>query len=331
MVRNAREHLPPNRPPSGIHLWEKRLKDQGPIRLSIGFFALIVIGAAISIAMIHWPWALLTQFAPHQPDLDLATLWQVYAALVTVALPVFLVVVQFSNDLKGEISALPVTEVLVSEVGVRPILVLAGFGIIHCGVDAFWLHSQAVLVVDFYFVFIPTILVLGYSIFRLYFYIGARDVLAARAVALLQWKVRSLVDEATATAGGNDQLLKELAESPTVTVQYLPLDLLHLKHDPAWLPIGPTAEERIADVNSTNLARIISNIPLATPPITEQSVANPTPSAEAAADIYLRRICGQTIGPNEPFLLLRRSAFQTLNADSLWTELSSWIEPYEVA
>jgi hypothetical protein len=97
--------------------------------LLAGILTALIVSSAISIILLYyWPWTVFSKLQPANVPTSLGLLWQVDAALVTIALPLFLVIVQFSDPLRGELSTLPVTEVLRTETLVRPTLALAGFG-----------------------------------------------------------------------------------------------------------------------------------------------------------------------------------------------------------
>lgn len=123
--------------------------------------AVLVIACAFGISLfISWILAVLapSTFLINEAKLRgyYVAMWQVQGSIAAFALPLVIVVIEFSKDLRHVAGRRP--EALIRESWIFPIIVGALFGTLRLGIDVYWFLSEAVFIVDVVFVLAGTIL-----------------------------------------------------------------------------------------------------------------------------------------------------------------------------
>jgi len=137
-------------------------------------------------------------------------MWQVQAAIAAVALPLLIVVIEFSKDLRHLAARLP--EALVRETWVFPIIVFALVGTMRLGIDITWFQKESVFWFDFLIIFIGTI---GFTIVaytRMLLIVFSPVKMQRISMALIRSKMYLQLNTTIEQRIANNMLLKKLRD-----------------------------------------------------------------------------------------------------------------------
>ena len=316
VVTDARSTIPRKAAPGNTPVWQRWWIGQS---LKRSLRQLLIVAVAlqfVSLGLLHWPWNFWNSLEPHSPGSLQAVLWQVEAGLVAVALPVFFIVVQHSASLHGDVGALPVTEVLRRETGLEPTLGIAALGFIRSGADSIWFQGSAVLFCDFFIVFCLTIILLGHASYKLFQLAGDATLLKQRAEQLLQWKLRSAIDESWAFASGNEEFLRKLKATDGLNLVYSPVG--GVADDVNWIQVFFPEPCEIIDIRADQLIAAIKSLP-GKPVLTGPELTAPTSQpGRIPPDGFVVHLAGEHVTTTMPFVVLNRSSFGSETTDEIW-------------
>lgn len=137
-------------------------------------------------------------------------MWQVQAAIAAVALPLLIVVIEFSKDLRHLAARLP--EALVRETWVFPIIVFALAGTIRLGIDITWFQKESVFWFDFLIIFMGTICFTVVAYTRMLLTVFSAVRMQRISMALIRSKMHLQLNTTIEQRIANDKLLKKLRD-----------------------------------------------------------------------------------------------------------------------
>ncbi len=314
-VRDALAGLPKRPVPVGIPGWERWWDRQTPNSLAVWFILAAGLSLLLSLGLLHLSWTIFPSLRPSDPGALQSVLWQVDAGLVAVALPVFLVIVQFSSSLHGDIAALPIVEVFRRDTAVVPTLIIAAFGFIRSGVDSIWFISSAVLFVDFLVVFVFTTASLGFSFLRFFQLAGSQSRLQSRAELLLRWKLDKATDALWAITRANEVLIDTLAAINEFRVEYRPYSA-GLQPD-QWVFLRSRRKLRLDDVRAGDLAKVLKRLPAKPAPVGQTPPSGTAGTSTIETSVFLMRVVGSDMDTASSLIAFRRASFHLLQEDQL--------------
>jgi hypothetical protein len=331
VVEDAISMLPKKSAPSGVPIWERWWSGRSPTQAVI---ELIVIGVLLQFAsfgILHIPWGFWPRLQPKSPASLQAILWQVDAGLVAIAFPVLFIVAQHSASLHDNVSALPIAEVLRRETGLVPMLCIAGLGFIRSGADSIWFPASSVLFFDFIFVFSATLVMLLVVSSKIFGLTNDPINLQKKAEELLQWRLRTAIDNSWAISKGNQDLETALEESVQLTLRYTAFSLT--EEDNEWQPVFPLEDCVLTDVRAEDLVVAIESLSnqsfMANPEFGQPAEEGDRPrrltevNEEERVDSFLLKIVGDRLSPSTAFLTLRKSSFRDIDPVEAWKQIES--------
>lgn len=248
---------------------------------------------------------LLEFLAPGDAVGTLHTLWQVQAALVALAFPFLLLLVQFAQD--DEVAALGTSEVLARASFIRPAMEFATVGLASVSVLSAWLASHPALVLGIVLIELPTLGLLIWCYSRALELLFDRPLLQRRSAELLEEKLTSSMEELWALHRANQLLLEGLREVG-IEHAYVGPD----EFDDRWWSVSVDDTGRISDIDRRGVAQMIQGLPrkgvsAGADPKEPNSESPDAQKEESVGRIY--KLCGDTVVAGDTVMLLRRSAF----------------------
>jgi len=137
-------------------------------------------------------------------------MWQVQGAIAAVALPLLIVVIEFSKDLRHLAARLP--EALVRETWVFPIIVFALVGTVRLGIDITWFQKESVFWFDFLVIFMGTICFTIVAYTRMLLTVFSPVRMQRISMALIRSKMHLQLNTTIEQRIANNILLKKLRD-----------------------------------------------------------------------------------------------------------------------
>lgn len=225
-------------------------------RLALGAVLIgLVAIAALTLGIDALNLDFLPSRRPVDPAADLATLWQVQAAMVAIGFPLLVLFIEFARS--KAVLAKSSGEILTHATFIVPGLVFAAGGVVTIGFGSAWLPTDTCLVMMFTLIFIPSVVALLWAYWtalRLFF--DQRD-LQRRSLSLLKDRLRRSIDHAWTTGLANYLLLESLR---TTGAERAILGIDELADDPDWLVVRTGRGGLITDVNARKLREVLDQV-----------------------------------------------------------------------
>lgn len=137
-------------------------------------------------------------------------MWQVQGAIAAFALPLLIVVVEFSKDLRHVAGKRP--EALIRESWIFPIIVFALLGTVRLGIDIYWFLNELVFIFDLIFVLVGTICLTIIAYTRMLSIMLNTQRMKQYSLALIKDLMASQLNHTIRQRIGNNMLVQSLQE-----------------------------------------------------------------------------------------------------------------------
>jgi len=182
-------------------------------------------------------------------------MWQVQAGIAAVALPLLIVVIQFSRDVREAAARRP--EVLIQDTGVFPIIVFALAGTARLGIDIAWFATESVFWVDFFLVFIATICLTVFAYSRMLLILLSPLRMKKSSMAVIRNKMNAQLDTTIERRVANAMLFRRLAE---MGVEYWPFSL-EPHEEERYVVLRSLVSGTLRDIHIGKLETFINRLP----------------------------------------------------------------------
>ncbi len=178
---------------------------------AVCYVVLTVLGIAVS----DFQLSLLPSLSPTDTGVAQQALWLAYTTFVGVTLPLILLTLQMSMDRGRQTRS--AAAVLQRSTPLMILLIFALGGIVKLGMDALWLNSDAILVVDAVFVALPTVTLVGWMYMTAVSTLRSRSTLRDRILSDLS---QALKEAATTSLQSqvHDGLVRQTAAEHRIQV-----------------------------------------------------------------------------------------------------------------
>lgn len=183
------------------------------------------------------------------------TMWQVQAAIAAVALPLLIVVIEFSKDSRHLIARLP--EALIRETWVFPIIIFALAGTARLGIDIAWFQKESVFWFDFYTIFIGTICFAIVAYTRMLLIVFSPVGMQRISTALIRSKMHLQLDTTIEQRVANNMLLKKLRDLGLDLMPFLPSE----DEEKNFLILRSPATGILCDIDMGKLEVFVNSLP----------------------------------------------------------------------
>ncbi len=294
--------------------WEELWARHREVTLA-GLLTTLLGLSALALGLVRWHLRLFSSLAPPDSQAAQLILWQIETGLIVVVLPAYLVVVQFSSTVQGELANLPVVETLRSDTGLPLALVGSGVCFVEIGVDALWLHSPETVVFDALLLAFTAVLVLRPYV-KLAELAESPVTLKELAVKRLRRRLVDTIDYVWAVSRANDVLAQTLAADPSIGVD----PAAFLLPAPDWQNVTSGEGGIVGDVQAAELLAALRRIPAqvgsADQPVSLSTDATTKP-------IYFLLACGDTLVAGEtPVIRFDTLRIDLPRPDQLWPALA---------
>lgn len=137
-------------------------------------------------------------------------MWQVQGAIAAFALPLLIVVIEFSKDQRHVAGKRP--EALIRESWIFPIITYALLGTVRLGIDISWFGKELVFAIDFVFVLMGTICFTLIAYTRMLSILLSTQKMNQHSLALIKDLMASQLDKTIRQRIANNILLRSLKE-----------------------------------------------------------------------------------------------------------------------
>lgn len=275
--------------------------------------------------VVHWTsMSVFGSFAPENAAQSLQTTFQVQAALLALAGPFLLLLIQFSHD--SGVAARPTSEVLARETSARAVMEFAVGGLMVVAIVSNWLVSDGAVIIVVVLVTAPTVLLVAQAyVISLNLLLNA-SALLRKSSELLQAKLKGSMRELWVLQRGNELLLSQLAQHGVVASRRA-----LVRDDERWWPLIASRSGRIADMNLPSLVALLTSFPRAVPSVGPPPEPAPSighaPLREESPLIYMLHECGDRVAAGAPIFLLNREAFDLSAVPAVPLDRAIRIEP----
>jgi hypothetical protein len=271
--------------------------------------------------LMHWHWRGFASFHPVDPHGLQVALWQVEAAIATVALPIYLVIIQLSgNGADDDVALVSIPEVLRKNTWAEPVLAFSAVSLFRAGVDSLFFKGSAVLIFDFVTIFLATIVVLGASFWKLFVLGSSKAELRELSLQLVELKLDDATDELWVTSQANGLLGEDLQVPSRFRMRLLPFASA-LVTDEEWLILRSDELRRLRDVDTAGLRWAVDQLSAREPDPAAEPVEDgpelPEDDNGGIGDVLVMAQCELVVSFGAPVLAFRRAAFGELDGEAL--------------
>jgi hypothetical protein len=251
-------------------------------------------------------------------------MWQVQGAIAAFALPLLIVVIEFSKDLRHVAGKRP--EALIRESWIFPIIVFALFGTVRLGIDIYWFLNELVFIFDLIFILIGTICFSIIAYMRMLSILLNTQKMKQYSLALIKDLMASQLDKTIRQRIANNILLRDLRElglevTPFSGTRQEDKEITLRYHNPGIL----------CDINIGKLASFVKELPRkdfnakeSTGTVGSDFESVQKPSARKYPQISWTKRYGQAITPEDNSLIvLDKSQYDISGTADLEAQLIS--------
>ena len=170
--------------------------------------------------------------------------------------------------------------------------------------------------VDFFLAFIPLVILLGSSYFRLFRLVSARADLKERSYQMLAMKFYDAIDESWVNEEANRKLRIAFAQENVPFTLLLPPAI-----SDAWIVVGPAEDGKLIDIEPLSVVAILGLTQPNESNLEETVQFDSQGTTEPGA--FLLQLCGGPLGPTHPLIAVRKVENESRTGPDLWSEIPS--------
>lgn len=255
------------------------------------------------------------------------TMWQVQGAVAAVALPLLIVVIQFSRDLRQAATRRP--EALIQETWVFPIIVFALAGTARLGMDIVLFNSEPVFWADFFLVFLATLSLTVLAYVRMLSVLLSPLRMKKSSMRVVRNKMNSQLDQTIEERVANMILFGKLGDMGMEYWPYSPGP----EEEERYIVLRTSAIGALRDVHLGKLEMFINRLPRKEPGlvsfgVSELEIEKGKSLRESQPQRYIwwMKRYGQSItSQNDGILRLDRSLFNISDPEFLEAQLGELV------